>query len=79
MNEEQIRIREDRSAYAAILFYAVTVALGIGGFVLAAHGRTLEGTLMGSGAFLSAALSFLAARASIRWRRLREDSSHRLQ
>lgn len=64
---------ENRSAYAAIVFYAVTVALGLGGFVLAAYGRTWPGTLMGAGAFASGALSFLAARASIRWRKLRQE------
>lgn len=71
MNAAQIQARENRSAYVAIVFYAVTVALGIGGAVLAAYGRTLPGTLMGAGAFAAAVLSLLAARASIRWRKLK--------
>jgi hypothetical protein len=73
MNREYAKVRELRSSLAAILFYAITIALGIGGFVLAAYGRTAPGTYMGAGAFVSAVLSLLTARASIRWRRAAED------
>jgi hypothetical protein len=73
MNDKQIQAREDMCMFAAILFYAITVGLGIGGAVLAAYGHTLPGTLMGAGAFTSAVLSMLTARASIRWRRLLHD------
>lgn len=64
---------ENRSAYVAIVFYAFTVGFGLAGFVLAAFGKTLDGTMFGAGAFACAVLALLAARASIRWRKLKEE------
>lgn len=60
---------EDRCAYASILFYSVAVAFGIAGFVLAAYSRTMPGIVLGTIAVVSAVLSILTARASIRWRK----------
>lgn len=73
MNYEYARKREMQAAYVAIVFYAVTVALGIGGAVLAVYGYTWNATLMGAGSFVAAVLSFLTARASLRWRKLAEE------
>jgi hypothetical protein len=72
MNRDYAEVRERRCAFAAILFYAITIGLGIGGFVLAAYGRTMPATYMGAGAFASATLSLLTARSSIRWRKAAE-------
>ena len=57
-----------RSEVAAVVTYAVTIGLGIGGAVLAAYGHTVPAVILGCVALLTACLCGLAFRAAKRWR-----------
>jgi hypothetical protein len=71
---ERAKQMEDRCAYTSIVFYALTVGLGIAGFVMAAYGRTVPAVILGGCSLLSALLCFLTARASLRWRKAHAQS-----
>ena len=66
MNQDLAQRRKLQTHYLSIALYAVTLGLGLAAFVLA-DGRSWTATLLGAGSFASAALTFLTARASIRW------------
>jgi nitrogen fixation protein FixH len=67
MTESQIRKKADRSMLVAIIFYATTIAIGLGGAVKAAYGYTLDALIMGAFAFVAAVLCVMAFRAARRW------------
>ncbi|AYN57900.1 hypothetical protein PP640_gp48 [Arthrobacter phage Faja] len=68
MTAERVsRRKAHRSMLAAIIFYALTIGLGLGGAVLGAYGRTFPALILGQIAFVTAILCFMAFRSSRRW------------